>query len=469
MTRRGFMGSAAAFAAFHGFPAVGAIMGGRLNLKFGVLSDIHVTTWESAETFRHALKYFYEADVDAVMICGDLAHLGVLCNLENVAKSWYDVFPGDRGRNGGHVEKLFIYGNHDVEAGSYGIGNAGLAKTLLNCPGYKTEEVRAQMISKVGLAECWERCFREPFAPIYRKNVKGYDFVGAHWDTQARVRGLDAWFAENGASLGQARPFFYFQHPHPADTVYVNGAFSHDDGCAARVLSRHPNAVAFSGHSHISLTDERSLWRGAFTSIGCATLTPHGSAEPFKLLDNLFSCVDPTEPARQGMVVSVYDDRLVVERRDFVADEEIDAPWVLPVPARAESLAERAAASAAPQFADGARVIVHLPKRIGDDGFVRFPPALAEQKTRPSDYAITVEYRHGGEVLSLHSFRAYGPTVVRPKAHDADVKRVTIPVAAGYLPKYDLGDVRVTVVPHNSLGMAGRPIVSGWVRVPKSN
>lgn len=43
------------------------------------------------------------------------------------------------------------------------------------------------------------------------------------------------------------------------------------------------------------------------------------------------------------------------------------------------------------------------------------------------------------------------------------------PVAAGYLPKYDLGDVRVTVVPHNSLGMAGRPIVSGWVRVPKSN
>ncbi|MGN0833334.1 MAG: metallophosphoesterase family protein [Kiritimatiellia bacterium] len=467
MTRRDFIGSGAAFAALHGFASAEAVLGGRPNVRFGVLSDIHVTNWESAETFRHALRYYREADVDAVMICGDMADFGVLCNLETVAKSWYEVFPGDRGRDGRQVEKLFIYGNHDVESGSYGIGNVGLATSLIMCPGYKTEEVKAQAICRLGLAECWEKCFHEPFAPIYRKTVRGYDFIGAHWDTQARVRGLEQFFAQHGASLGRTRPFFYFQHPHPADTVYVNGPFTHDDGCATRVLSDYPNAVAFSGHSHTSLTDEHSLWRGAFTSIGSSTLTPRGSAEPYLLLENRFGAVDPTEPSRQGMLVSVYDDRMVIVRRDFTADEELDEPWVIPVPAKAESFAERAAKSAAPQFAADARLAVHVPKKVGEAGFVRFPPALAEPKTRPFDYAVTIDYRYSGELMSTHMFRAYGPTSVRPKAHDADVRRITIPVPAAYLPKYDVGEVRVTVAPRNSFGREGRALVSAWTKVPK--
>ena len=49
-------------------------------------------------------------------------------------------------------------------------------------------------------------------------------------------------------------------------------AWGHDKGIATKTLSNYPNAIAFSGHSHYSLTDERSIWQGAFTSIGQSSL-----------------------------------------------------------------------------------------------------------------------------------------------------------------------------------------------------
>jgi hypothetical protein len=70
-------------------------------------------------------------------------------------------------------------------------------------------------------------------------------------------------------------------------------------------------------------------------------------------------------------------------------------------------------------------------------------------------------------VLASHTFRAYGPTALFPKAHDGDISPVALTVPAGCLPRFDLGEVRVTVIPRNSLGSAGKPISSGWVTVPK--
>lgn len=85
LTRRGFFGSSAAFLAASGFGSVEALLGGRPDLKFGVLSDIHIGSRDSTETFRKALRYFRDRGVDAVMICGDLANYGL-------AKAWEECF-----------------------------------------------------------------------------------------------------------------------------------------------------------------------------------------------------------------------------------------------------------------------------------------------------------------------------------------------------------------------------------------
>jgi len=436
------------------------------NVKFGVLSDLHVTTWESAETFRSALRFYRDESVDAVMICGDLTDMGVLCNLENVARSWYEVFPDNKGADGKRVEKLFIYGNHDVEPVEYGVGHVKLARSILECPGLRAEEVRKQRLDIVGLGQAWEQCFHEPFAPIYRKTVKGYDFIGAHWDTQARVRGLDDWFGENGRNIDRARPFFFFQHPHPKGTVNTDGPFTHDDGSSTRILSEYPNAVAFSGHSHTTLTDDRTIWQGAFTSIGASTLNYRG-AEPGLLIENTFSTRDPVMPAQQGMLVSVFDDRITVVRRDFHFNEVIDKPWCIQLPIASKDRTVRMNESVEPQFAADAVVNLVFPKSQGGEGQVRFAPAVAETGARPYEYEIHLEYRHGDDVTAGHMFRVFGPTSLLPKAHDADVKRVSFTVPSAYMPKYDLGEARLTVVPRNSLGKAGKGLSTGWIAIPK--
>lgn len=103
-----------------------------------------------------------------------------------------------------------------------------------------------------------------------------------------RVRGLanepnpvPVWFAVHGAELDPSRPFFYCQHDHPRGTCsspYADD--SCDDGTSMRVLSGYPNCIAFSGRSHISLLEERTIWQGAFTSVGggmCRARTARGA------------------------------------------------------------------------------------------------------------------------------------------------------------------------------------------------
>ena len=88
---------------------------GKPNVKIGIISDIHIRHMDSVKTLHHTFEYFDEVGVDGVIIAGDMADWGFYSQLALVAETWYDVFPGDKGSDGRHVEKLFVYGNHDRE------------------------------------------------------------------------------------------------------------------------------------------------------------------------------------------------------------------------------------------------------------------------------------------------------------------------------------------------------------------
>ena len=195
-------------------------------LRFGVASDLHVTDWASAEIFRRALRWFRDQSVDAVMIPGDLTDHGLMPQLENVARSWHEVFPGDRAPDGRPVEKLFIYGNHDFEGLAY---RDKWMDATFAVHGLSHEEADCLQLTKIGLDKAWEQCFGEPYSPIWRKTVKGFDFIGGHsaWNAP---KGLEDWFTSNGGALDSRRPFFYIQHPHPKGTVYGPDAPGCDDG-----------------------------------------------------------------------------------------------------------------------------------------------------------------------------------------------------------------------------------------------
>ena len=170
--RRSFIGGGAAFfvAAGLGHSAFGAA-GGTARLRVGVLSDVHVigclpganANAGSCETFEKALRYFCSRGVDAVVIAGDMADNGLESQLRGMGDAWRRVFPGNKRPDGGHVEKVFVTGNHDVEGWKYGYAKQyGI-----------TEAKNADDILALHMAESWKRVFDEEYSPMYIKDVKG--------------------------------------------------------------------------------------------------------------------------------------------------------------------------------------------------------------------------------------------------------------------------------------------------------
>ena len=86
------------------------------NAVFGVLSDIHLVPADarSVERFKKTLRYLDSRKVDGVVICGDLTQRGTIPALMGFGRVWRETFPGDRRSDGGHVERLFVYGDHDT-------------------------------------------------------------------------------------------------------------------------------------------------------------------------------------------------------------------------------------------------------------------------------------------------------------------------------------------------------------------
>ena len=151
-TRRAFIGQGAfAFlaAAGMGHRAFGAT--GPARLRFGALSDIHITRGKgSCDIFEKALTYFRDQKVDAVLIAGDMADSGLDSQLRRVGETWRRVFPGDKRPDGEHVEKIFVTGNHDIDGWKWH---------------KKDDWILAHGIGPAdNRVKTWERLFKEPYS-----------------------------------------------------------------------------------------------------------------------------------------------------------------------------------------------------------------------------------------------------------------------------------------------------------------
>ena len=456
------------------------------NLTVGIISDIHIRlvrkdgkdTFEGEERFRKALEWFREKGVDGVTISGDLADHGLVEELEAVGRIWRSVFPDDKAPDGRHVERLFVYGNHDWEGFKYG----DAAKKIFG-EGYEAHAIRTD------LAAAWKKAFGEEYSPVWRKEVKGYTFVGAHWIAD-RCRGSEEigvpqtpdWFKENGKTIDPTKPFFYLQHPPPKNTCHGPLLWGHDDGRLTETLSHFRNAIAITGHSHASLTIERALWQGTFTAIDAGSLSYTGGQYcdifPYwrendnsagqSSSDNAKKIMRRvnTRDGHQGMVARVYDDRIVFERHDFESMGPLADDWVMPLPAKDPmqfTFELRAPDSVAPQFQAGAAIAARITTGRNRGGGevksenrrvleVTIPPANRAGAGRVLDYAVEISGDNGGTdrkfafaegfYRSPDSTVANSPTVFRVDADLLESK----------------GDLTIKVVPRNGYGVAGKAL-----------
>ena len=99
-----------------------------MDLRVGILSDVHVNNERPAQNFERALRYFDARKVDAVLIAGDLVVDNRLREFKLMAGTWFKVFPDDRRSDGVKIERLFVTGNHDVDGFAYGAKYKSLAE-----------------------------------------------------------------------------------------------------------------------------------------------------------------------------------------------------------------------------------------------------------------------------------------------------------------------------------------------------
>lgn len=105
--------------------------------------------------------------------------------------------------------------------------------------------------------------------------INGYHFIGVSYDDNGSTfSGKTKWLDERlkkATAEDPDKPVFVYQHPHPALTVY--GSVNWGDVDTRAVLSKYPQVVNFSGHSHYAASDPRSVWQGEFTAVGCGSLS----------------------------------------------------------------------------------------------------------------------------------------------------------------------------------------------------
>ena len=466
INRRGFLGSLAAFG------AVGTVRPtaakdfrptGALRLKAGIFSDLHITDEKHATVVvEKALRYFREAEVDAVICTGDVADNGLEKELELFEAAWNRVFPENRGRDGKVVERVFITGNHDLgQTGSNG------------------KDTRLQQ----------HRTFLgEPLVPVFMKTVKGYAFVCQNWFFGKEAR---AFIAAHATELKGEKPFFYLQHSHLRNTIPY--AWVHDDGQTTEVLKAFPNCVALTGHSHWPIVDGRSLWQGEFTAVNCGCLRytmvcgGRENARTFGVVDPLTSQMpainrDTYNDGQDGMVMEVYDDAIVFRRRDFKYGLSLGDDWVVPWPISrgSASIETRAAATPAPAFAKDAKVVTE--RRMGqtrrgekvEQLFVRFPNCrtMDGSPSRAYDFEVSLETREFDVVKPLVVKRVYSRGFYR--GEEKDLATVECAFGLGELPtaltvkdgsKRPTIGYRFVVRPINTFGRKGEAIFSGWTEI----
>lgn len=458
-------------------------------LVVGVLSDIHIQPEQKnggrqVQRLRKAFRFFDERKADAVVASGDMVELGWHTWLRAFGRIWFDAFPDNRRSDGQPIEKVFVYGDHEIE----NFWNPNITRR------FSREYILARDIPTYGRGRIYEEALKEPWSPIMRKTVKGYDFVMAHFtmreDGNGRscddgkiarwgeyIPGLKEFFATN--SPGRAKPFFYIQHKPIKDTVIAKGEAT-TDGSTRAILEGYPNAVALCGHRHKSATSEYSLWQGAFTCVQVPALecvqTGAGHENGWASADGYAPTQPPqqmpkirtAEDGGQFLMMSVYRDRIVFERWNIDFLEKVAEDWIVRLPKDGEcpSSFEARAAKAKPAcFPDGAQVKVSTrmgPDRAGNTNFqyvVAFPTAKSDTAhSRGYDYRVTAEItKHHWTRVSCEKWVYSGKCYMAERHDTNDVVCVFSEAEIPASPR-SRRPVRFTVTPYNAFGQPGRPI-----------
>lgn len=261
-------------------------------LRIGILSDTHInadTRHSLYDRLEKELMFFKQKGVDGILITGDLQDqydfASASSAMEELQDLWLRVFPDNTNDlTGEPVVPLFIYGNHD--------------EALVD-------------------AQYWFDRMGSEYEDVWIKEIKGYQFVGVHYtmeDSPALQKAL-----EQAKTASGDKPFFFAQHV-PMEGTVIGGTASYDGHTFPipyDIMKSH-NCVVFNGHTHIPITDERSIWQSnakrdpQFTVVNCGT-SHYAYLQDFSTLE----VNGDIYRTQQGIYMIVDGNQVTLERYSF--------------------------------------------------------------------------------------------------------------------------------------------------------
>lgn len=291
LTARAFKGNQAGTATSEGY----LIREGEQPMaRLMIMSDVHVGDYL---TDRHRWASYFDT-ISSVLGSPD----AILSNGDMINDNW-----NGRGQDHQIVQRIFAENleRKDMDDTqvfmSYGNHDATLA------------ELRA------GYPKEW---FPDTGDGYYRTDIKGVPMITLNTENYSTKQG--AWLREQLTDI-TADPAYrdlpvIVQGHRPAPGTVMDGQQTSNPRLT-QDLSGFPQAIYFSGHSHLNLNDPRSIHQKSFTAVNESSSSYIEIDHGYQMLDAEGQLANRFEtPTAQGVAVEVYPGRTVINRINFSAD-----------------------------------------------------------------------------------------------------------------------------------------------------
>lgn len=270
-------------------------------MSFAVLADLHCGRKSGSEDatvkIPRALKMIMEKQpkVKTIFVCGDITLGGRESEYRAVAELFSKNLPKD-------VNAYFMLGNHECDD----INNIQNLTKVLSQPLHQYIELGGYPFITISVSH-WSASYDET----------GVEFLKEH--------------LKKAAQDYPGKPIFVFSHsPSQYETGWPSSWLTQDQ--LYETLSAYKQVVHFTGHSHFSTEDERSIKQDKFTWINVG---PGFYATVSDLDVNTYDERYPAsgENVTEGLIVDCNANTdIQVTRLDTKHNKEIKTPWIIKAP-----------------------------------------------------------------------------------------------------------------------------------------
>ena len=369
--------------------------------RFFIGSDLHINRTDAQKKLTNALDAFYavDRDPDAVLFVGDITNNGYESEYQTLMDTINDSKLGKAGK------VVLSMGNHEYNT------NSGTAMQRFET---QTEQKANEVLYYDDAGNAAETPGDTLAATVIKLSAKNYG--GDYTDQYDMVKTA----LETSTKANADAPILIMGHHGIRDTAYVTNEWYGDYGKGTAkdmiaLFEKYPQVIHFSGHSHATLEDARSIYQNdGYTAIQDGTVGAYFENESGK--------VDPTsgnsatrpansEVASQALRLDVLDDgtvkiyRMNLTTGDYMYEE---APWTFKPGDENDRPYDSERTSAAPSFdAEAAVTAGDIAEKTAK---VHFPAATAASGKNDDmihSYKITLTPQDGGSTVTRSVFADY--------------------------------------------------------------